>query len=159
MGEPRDIAVVLDAIFKPFRQELGSIHLSGNATCDWLAAFGNYSFVLGVEVRVPNGELLHQSVLDHAHVRLFVNFGPSQEARTLVGVTSYIVRDTSDLVSICYPLLPGKVDWVTVLPTSFAGARSGLLRLGCLLEQILRSAARLFEADARADPAIDIETL
>ena len=158
VGDSRDIATVLDAISKLSRQELVSINLSGNATCAWLAAFGNYFFGLGVEVRNPNGELLHQSVSEHGHVHLFVVFGPSQEARTLVGAKSYIVRDTSDLVSTHYPLFTGRVEWDTVLSTSFAGAGSELLRLGSLLEQILRSAARLFEAVATADPAVDTET-
>lgn len=157
VGEPRDVAIVLDAISKLSRKELVSIHLSGNATCAWLAAFGSYFFGLGVEVRDPNGELLHQSVLEHGHVHLFVVLGPSPEARTLVGAKSYIVRDTSDLVSTHYPLFTGRVEWDTILSTSFAGAGSELLRLGSLLEQILRSAARLFEAVATADPAIDIE--
>ena len=110
VGEPRDIATELDAISKLSRQELVSIHFSGNAICAWLAAFRNYFFGLGVEVRNPNGELLHQSVSEHGHVHWFVIFGPSQEARTLVGAKSYIVRDTSDLVSTHYPLFTGRLE-------------------------------------------------
>ena len=63
VGEPRDVAIVLDAISKLSRKELVSIHLSGNATCAWLAAFGNYCFGLGVEVPDPSEELLHQSAI------------------------------------------------------------------------------------------------
>ena len=159
VGEPRDVAIVLDAISKLSRQELVSIHLSGSATCAWLAAFGNYFFGLGVEIRNLNGELLHQAVSEHGHVHLYVIFGPCQEAGILVGAKSYIVRDTSDLVSTHYPLFTGRVEWNILLSTSFVGAGSELLRLGSLLEQILRSAARLFEAVATADSAIDIETL
>ena len=89
MEIPRDIAIVLDAIFKLSRKELVSIHLSGNATCAWLAAFGNYFFGLGVEIRDPNGELLHQSFAEHGHVHMFVTFGTSAEPQTLVSAKSY----------------------------------------------------------------------
>ena len=157
VGVPRDVAIVLDAISKLSRKELVSIHLSGNATCAWLAAFGYYFFGLGVELRDQNGELLHQSFAEHGHVHLIVTFGTSVEAQTLVNAKSYIVRDASDLISTHHPLFTGRLEWNGILSTSFAGSGGELLRAKSLLEQILRSAARLFEAVATADPAIDTE--
>ena len=157
VGNPRDVAVVLDAISRLSRKELVSIDLSGNDTCAWLAAFGNYFFGLGVEIRDRNGELLHQSVSEQGRVHLFVTFGTSAEARAVVGAKCYIVRDVTDMLTGVHTLLSGRVEWDAVLLTMFLGSSSELLRLGTQLEQILRSAARLFEAVATADPAIDTE--
>ena len=157
VGNPRDIAVVLDAISRLSRKQLVSIELSGNDTCAWLAAFGNYFFELGVDIRDRNGELLHQSVSEHGHVHLFITFGTSAEARNLVGAQCYIVRDVTDLLTRDHTLLSGRVEWDAVLSTIFAEPSSELLRLETPFEQILRSAARLFEAVATADPTIDTE--
>ena len=158
VGNPRDVAIVLNAISKLSRKELVSIYIYGNSTCAWLAAFGNYFFGLGVEIRDRNGELLHLSVSEHGHVHLFVTFGIPTETRTLVGAKCYIVRDATEFIRTENDILmTGRVEWDAVLSTVFAGPRSDLLRLGTQFEQILRSAARLFEAVATADPAIDTE--
>ncbi|KAM0804266.1 hypothetical protein BDR22DRAFT_800429, partial [Usnea florida] len=157
VGNPRDIAVVLDAISRLSREELVSIDLLGNDTCAWLAAFGNYFFGLGVEIRDRNGELLHQSLSEHGHVHLFVTFGTSAETQTLVHAKCYVVRDVTDMLTRDYTLSSGRVEWDAVLSTIFPGPSSELLRLGSQLEQVLRSAARLLEAVATADPAIDTE--
>lgn len=50
IGEPRDVALALDAIGRLSRGEIAAITLTGGAICGWLAAFAHVFMDLDVEL-------------------------------------------------------------------------------------------------------------
>ena len=155
VGRPREVAEALNAISKLSRGLLTSITLVGNATCGWLAAFGNYFFGLDVEIHLADGTMLFRTIAEGLPVQISVTYGDADDAVACqISSTTYLVHDLNDLLSTVHPLFQGRIAWHEVIQTRFGSAGRCLLNTGKTFSKLLGSAARIFAAVSKADPGV-----
>lgn len=154
IGEPRDVALALDAIGRLSRGEIAAITLAGAAICGWLAAFAHVFMDLDVELQDSNKNLVMKTVAENKRVHIIVLFGEITSPDVQLSSTSYHIRDVNIFMKGSYLLQTGRVPWNQVIQRTFGSPGTELLEARRSFGALIGSAARIFAAVARHEKGV-----
>lgn len=151
IGEPHDVAAVLNAIACLSQGEIASINLVGGSVCGWLAAFAHTFFDLDVQLHSGDGHLLLKTNAEHKMVHLNVIFDTSRPLAMQLSSTSYFVGNVKGLFRESYLLRTGRVSWDQVIKRTFGSTGEQLLKSKRSFGIMIGTAARIFAAVTESD--------
>ena len=151
VGEPRDVALALDAFGRLSRGDIAAITLAGGAICGWLAAFAHVFLDLEIELHDKMNNLVMKTVADNKRVHIIVRFGTTTSHDVQLSSTSYYIRDAQDLLKPRHSLQTGRVPWEEIIQRVFGSQGTKLLEARRPFGTLIGCAARIFAAAAHND--------
>ena len=155
VGEPRDVALALDAIGRLSRGEIAAITLAAGAICGWLAAFAHVFLGLEIELQDSNKNPVMKTVAENKRVHVVVLFGETTSQEVQLSNTSYYIRDVGSLTKASYSLQSGRVPWDEAIKRTFGSLGIELLEARRSFGALIGSAARIFAAVAHHDKDLE----
>ena len=154
VGEPRDVALALDAIGRLSRGEIAAITLARGAICGWLAAFAHVFLDLEIELQDSDKHLVMKTVADNKRIHIIVLFGQVKSHDVQVSSTSYYIRDVQTFMKRSYSLQIGRVPWDEAIQRTFGSLGTELLAARKPFGTLIGCAARMFAAVADNDKGL-----
>ena len=154
VGEPRDVALALDAIGRLSRGEVAAITLAGGAICGWLAAFAHVFLDLEIELQDSDKNLVMKTVADNKRVHIIVLFGQVKSHDVQVSSTSYYISSGTTFLKPYYLLQTGRVPWDKAIQRTFGSLGTELLEAKRPFGTLIGCAARIFAAVAHNDKGL-----
>ena len=171
-AEPVAVANALAGIGKLSCGEWTAIEISGGREAGWLAAVGEWLFNLTVSIKDEHGFLKYTSCPSNQSPQIEIHYlsnsmqrgqGGSQVA---VMKKSFNLHSIDDLINADTRLktttvtsVSGRVQWDKCLSASFGKGFETLKTLSTTVGTVIGSAARMFEAIARAEEDVPFEML
>ncbi|KAL8767879.1 MAG: hypothetical protein Q9209_005771 [Squamulea sp. 1 TL-2023] len=166
VGNPKDVALVLNALGRLSSCQLFTLTISGGYDCGWIAAVAYWFFDIAVEFREANGHTVYPLGKHHdASSRTLVVVQASKGSTDLQTIgEAYSVADiTREIVARDLPRdespfnvndLQTRIPWHSVLRQTFGEQASTLLRLKDDFGTAVGSASRMFLEFAK--PQVDV---
>ena len=160
-ANPRDIALVLEALFNISMSRFHSIKVSGALECAFIGGIAEWLF----DLRVASVDHDGSCPIQDPQVLLQFSLGlPISESKSMTRVesTSYYLNSTDDFWSQLHSSSPSssllilRVPWETCLTRSFGIYFDNLCALSFTLGEFLGSAARIYTGLALGEPDVGV---
>ncbi|KAL9029922.1 MAG: hypothetical protein Q9196_001895 [Gyalolechia fulgens] len=166
VGNPRDVASVLNALGRLSLGQIITLTISGGCDCGWIAAVAYWFFDIVVEFRDASGKIISPlgKHTDASRPKLVVVQASTGSTALQATGEAYTVADiTTEIIARDQPRgempinandLQSRVPWQSILHQTFGKQASTLLRLKVDFGTAVGSASRMFLEFAK--PLVDV---